>query len=221
MNNLCLKTKQPQINPRIYLSQFNCVHYVNNTEPKSRIYKSNKMNSSNTLCASTPLSLSQGKKTWAQIASTPYIEPVKKETDVFEQALIQKAIQKKQKIEKAKAARSKYLLQRQKEHEERQKEHEERQKEKESANTESGIATFTPGRSDRCEVPSSHQITKRESPKEHAQKMTPTQTRKWAREQVKKHKAEEEARCFEEITRIANLSDDERESHIQYLFAAK
>ena len=52
-----------------------------------------------------------------------------------------------------------------------------------------------------------------------SKKMTPTQMRKWAREQVKKHMAEEEARCFEEITRIAQLDDEERESHMQRMVA--
>jgi hypothetical protein len=141
-------------------------------------------------------------KTWAQIASTPYVEPVKKTIDIFEQALIEKAIKKQQKLERAKAARRKYILQHKKEQEDRQK------------NREPTIPTTS--------IPI---IMKEREPtiptKKQQPSMTPTQMRKWAREQVAKHKAEEDARCFEEITRITQMDDEEREHRIQHLFATK
>jgi hypothetical protein len=69
-------------------------------------------------------------------------------------------------------------------------------------------------------MPIQQQATKEKKSEPIKKHMTPTQMRKWAKTQVAKQKAEDEARCFDEIKRIANLSDEERESRIQYLFAA-
>ena len=43
--------------------------------------------------------------------------------------------------------------------------------------------------------------------------MTKTQYRKWEREQKEKKKAVDEACCFEEITRVASLSDSAKEHY--------
>lgn len=70
------------------------------------------------------------------------------------------------------------------------------------------------------QMPIQQQATKEKKSEPTKKQMTPTQMRKWAKTQVAKQKAKEEARCFDEIKRITNLSDEERESRIQYLFAA-
>ena len=183
--------------------------YIFNPEPKYQIDQSNKMNSTQT----------QYRKTWAQIASATPVEVIQ-ETVMNQgqrqdqgQILIQNAIQKRTQREQKRQKKEQKCV----------------------AKIETPIQQQSmqpPIQQQSMQPPTQQQSIQKEQdttqiqqaiPKKEpaAKKMTPTQMRKWAQEQVKKHMAEEEARCFEEITRIAQLDDEEKESRIQRMVAQR